>query len=258
VRHACFPTLSQRTAYAAALWIHRFVLRLEEHVDLYVAPSGFVRRRLVEWGIPVERTMVVRNFTVPPAVAPPLGDRGLYLGRLSAEKGVSTLLEALRLAGDPPFDIVGGGPQEVQLRSEAASLGLRRVRFVGPIAAAEVPGAIADARYLVVPSVWDENAPLAALEAMGAGRPVVASDAGGLPELVADGRGVLVPPGSAAALADAVEAYADDVAAAAVDGRRARDFVVAESSSGTHLARLEAAYAVAIELRRRRPPRGPR
>jgi glycosyltransferase involved in cell wall biosynthesis len=250
IRHACFPTRTQAAAYASALWVHRFVLQLDERVDLYIAPSRFMRRRLVEWGIPAERTTIVRNFTLPPDPPPPPGERGLYLGRLSAEKGVATLLEALKLAGDPPFDIVGGGPEAGSLLARAASLGLRNTHIVGPVAPELVPRVIAQARYAVVPSTWDENAPLAALEAMASGRPVIGSDVGGLPELVDAGRGHLVPPGDPAALADAIGQYAEDAAAAAADGDRARDFAIAECSPDAHLEALEGAYARAAELPR--------
>ena len=252
VRHGCFPMRTQAAAYASALWLNRFARRLDGRVDLYVAPSRFVRRRLVEWGIPAERTTVVRNFTVPPGVRSAPGKRGLYLGRLSPEKGVATLLEALRLAGDPPFDIVGGGPQAGSLRAQAALLGLRNTRLVGPVAPDDVTRVIEEARYAVVPSTCDEVFGLAALEAMAAGRPVVASDVGALPELVGTGRGRLVPPGDAAALADALQRYAEDPSVAAAEGARAREFVADEYSPEVHLAGLEAAYEIAIELRRRR------
>jgi glycosyltransferase involved in cell wall biosynthesis len=246
IRHACFPTRAQAAAYASALWIHRFVLHVDADIGLYIAPSRFMRSRLVEWGIPAERTTVVRNFTVPPASAPPLGDRGLYLGRLSMEKGVSTLLEALKLAGDPPFDIVGGGPDAASVAATASSLGLRRTRLVGSVVSADVPRIIEDARYAVIPSIWDENAPLAALESMAAGRPIVASNVGGLPELAEDGRGRLVRPGDARSLAEAIEGYVGDPLAVEEDGDRARVFVVGECSPGVHREALERAYASAI------------
>ncbi|MDR3636184.1 MAG: glycosyltransferase [Isosphaeraceae bacterium] len=252
IRHACFPTRRQAAAYASALWTHRFVLKLDELVDLYIAPSRFVRRRLVKWGIPAERTTVVRNFTVIPEPPPPAGERGLYLGRLSAEKGLLTLLAALKLAGDPPFDIVGGGPQSEILRVRVDSLGLQNTRLLGPVDADRVPEVIAEARYAVIPSTWEENAPLAALEVMAAGRPVIASDIGGLPELVDVGRGRLVSPGNTMELAGAVATYAGDGATAIADGARARSFVVAECSAEAHLAGLELAYATAIEARRKR------
>jgi glycosyltransferase involved in cell wall biosynthesis len=246
VRHGCFPMRTQAAAYASALWLNRFARRLDGRVDLYVAPSRFVGRRLVEWGIPAERTTVVRNFTFPPDPPPPLGERGLYLGRLSAEKGIATLLEALKLAGDPPFDIVGAGPDAASLAAYVSSLGLCRTRLLGPVVSAEVPRIIEGARYAVIPSTWDENAPLAALETMAAGRPIVASDVGGLPELAEDGRGRLVRPGDAGSLAEAIERYAGDSRAAEGDGIRAREFVVGQCSPEGHRDALEAAYASAI------------
>lgn len=183
VRHECFPSLGQAAGYAMALWIHRFPMDLDDKVDTYVAPSHFMHRRLLEWGFPSERITLIRNFTVPPPEAPPLGDHGLYLGRLSPEKGVDVLLHALAALGDPPFEIAGDGPSSGELSELAGRVGLARTRFLGRIPPDEVPRVIARARYLVFPSRWDENAPLAALEAMAAARPIVASRSGGLPEL---------------------------------------------------------------------------
>ena len=209
IRHDCFPSTQQAVGYAAALWFHRFGLRLEDKVAIYIAPSRFVQRRLAEWGFPPERIALVRNFTTPPDSVAPIGEHGLYLGRLSDEKGVDVLLRALARLGDPPFDIAGDGPAAGRLRALAQNLGLRRVRFAGSLPVTDVPAAIERARFVVFPSTWDENAPLAALESMGRGRPIVASAAGGLPELAEDGRGRLVPPGNVAALAEAITSYAD-------------------------------------------------
>jgi len=246
LRHHCFPTRSQAAAYAQGLWFNRFVRKLDDKVALYVAPSHFVRRRLIEWGIPPVRATVVRNFTTVPDVAPPVGERGMYLGRLSAEKGVDTLLEALRLAGDPPFDVVGGGPAAEQLHAMAASFRLLNTRFLGQLPFGEVSRAIANARYAVAPSIVEEAFGLAVVEAMAAGRPVVASDAGGLPELVEAGRGALVPPGDARALATAIGHYVECPIEAIGDGESARAFVLAECSPEAHRVALEEAYAEAI------------
>jgi glycosyltransferase involved in cell wall biosynthesis len=245
IHHGCFATKRQAGAYSAALWMHRFVLRLEDKVDLFVAPSQFVRRRLVAWGIGTDRVVVVRNFTVPPPDVPPLGHRGLFLGRLAPEKGLATLLDALSMAGDPPFDIVGSGPDAQRLAARAAELGLHNTHFHGYVPADAVAGYIAAARYIVAPSLWEEVFGLAALEAMAAGRPVVASDVGGLSELVGGGGGRLVARGDADALAGAVLAYADSEEAAARDGAMARRFVLDECSPEAHLDGLGAAYALA-------------
>ena len=249
VEHRCFPSRSQAAAYAATLWAHRFVFRLDEAVDLFVAPSRFLAGRLADWGFG-ERVEVVRNFTAVPDQPPPIGDRGLYLGRLSSEKGVDVLLRALAELGDPPFDVVGTGPHEGELQRLATELRLRRVRFHGQIAPGQVGNAIAKARYVAFPSLWDENAPLAALEAMAAGRPLVASANGGLPELTEDSRGVLSEAGDVHGLASAIAQFGDR-SVAADSGARAREFVIRECTGQHHATRLNQAYARALKGRLR-------
>lgn len=244
VRHGCFASRGQAVAYAASLWVHRFGMRLEDKVDVYVAPSRFVHDRLREWGFAEERVALVRNFTTPPIVSMPVGESGLYLGRLSGEKGVGVLLHALKILGDPPFEIAGEGPDAERLRALAEHLGLRRLRFLGVVPEAAVPATIERARYAVFPSTWDENAPLAALEAMGCGRPIVASAVGGLPELAEDGRGRLFPAGDERAMAEAIGIYADRKIATG-DGTRARDFILETCSPAAHERSLIDVYAQA-------------
>lgn len=241
VRHDCFPSRQQAVAYATALWVHRFGMRLEDKVATFIAPSRLVQRRLIEWGFAPDRVALVRNFTNPPEDVAPIGDRGLFLGRLSAEKGVDVLLRALVQLGDPPFEIAGDGPEAGRLQARAAALGLRNVRFLGLIPADAVPAAIDRARYVTFPSTWDENAPLAALEAMGRGRPIIASAVGGLPELAENGRGRLCVAGDSEALADAIAGY-DDADRAIEDGARARQFVREACSPRPHLEALLSVY----------------
>jgi glycosyltransferase involved in cell wall biosynthesis len=241
VRHDCFSSRPQAVAYATALWVHRFGMRLEDKVATFIAPSRLVQRRLIEWGFAADRIALVRNFTNPPAQVAPVGANGLYLGRLSVEKGVDVLLRALVQLGDPPFEIAGDGPEAGRLRASAETLGLRRVRFLGLIPGDEVPAAIDRARYVVFPSTWDENAPLAALEAMGQARPIIASAVGGLPELAESGRGRLCVAGDSEELADAIAGY-DDEDRATSDGARARQFVLEACSPAPHLEGLLNVY----------------
>ena len=257
VAHDCFPTKSQAGTYAIALAAHRFAFRLEERVDRFVAPSQFMLERMRSWGIPADRLVLVRNYTEVPGDPPPLGDRGLYLGRLSAEKGVDRLIDALERAGDPPFEIAGQGPEEDALRARAERHGLRRTAFLGQLGPAEVDGAIARARYLVVPSVWDEVSGLAAMEGLAAGRPVVASGVGGLAELVGDDRGRVVPPGDVESLATAIRQLAGDPDLAAAQGARAAAFAESSLSPSAHAQALEAIYEPLVHGAQARRPRGP-
>jgi glycogen(starch) synthase len=132
----------------------------------------------------------------------------LYAGQLLRGKGVHVLLRAMALMRRPQtLDVVGTGNFEPYLRQLAERLGVaERVRWRGA-----VPNAadwMAAASCVVVPSVWQEPYGLVAAEAVALGRPVVASDVGGLPE-ACGGRAVLVPPGDVAALAAALDSKFD-------------------------------------------------
>ena len=248
VLRGCFPARAQSVAYATSLWAHRFVLRLQQRVALFLVPSLFLRRRLLDWGLPEDRITLVRNFTeLPSGASPEVGDAGLYLGRLSFEKGLPQLLRALCQAGDPPFQIAGDGPLEAALRRLAAGLGLRRVRFLGRLDYAQATRLLAASRYLALPSIWDENAPLAALEALAAGRPLLLSRVGGLPELVCEQTGLLCAPGDVAGLAANLSRLAADDQLCRSMGATAIDFARREFSPERHLQRLEAAYQAARE-----------
>ena len=99
VLHGCFADPRQSAAYATALWVHRFALRLHEAVSLFVAPSLFMRDRLVQGGF-TQRIVAIANPVDAEEVVSPPGTFGVYIGRLSAEKGVDVLLRALSHAGD--------------------------------------------------------------------------------------------------------------------------------------------------------------
>ena len=241
--HRCFPTRAQGMVYASALWLHRFVVRIEGAVAGFVAPSRFMARRLREWAIPEAKVHLVRPFVParPGPTAEP-GHYGLFLGRLSNEKGVDVLLDALAAAGDPPFRIAGAGPAKDRLRARAQELGLRRAEFTGHVPRSHVEELLAGARYVVAASISEENAPLSVLEAMSAARPVIASRMGGLPELVEDGRGLPVEPGDPGGLAAAIGRLAGDPGLCRTLGDAARRFVDAELTEEAHLRSLESAY----------------
>jgi glycosyltransferase involved in cell wall biosynthesis len=243
VLHHCFASAEQSVAYATVLWMHRFILRLEDKVRVFVAPSDFMRKRLMEWGISADRVETIRNFVTGRSEASdPPGGFGLYVGRLSSEKGLDTLLEALALAGDPPFRIIGDGPLTNALPVVADRLGLRHTRFVGRIPPEDVGQALRDARYFVMPSVSGENAPLAVLEAMVAGRPVLVSHVGGLPELVEQGAGLSVEPGDAAGMAAKIRELIENDPLCRTLGLRAAATAKQKFSPSGHKARLEALY----------------
>ena len=149
------------------------------------------------------------------AGAVPRGPVVLAVGRLAAQKGFGTLIEAAArwrdISPEPVLVIVGEGPLEAELKAQAAALGLT-VEFAG--LRTDVPRLLAAAAVFVLPSWW-EGQPLVLQEALRAGVPIVATRAGGTPALVGEDAAVLIPPGDPERLADAVRAVLTDPALAA-------------------------------------------
>jgi glycosyltransferase involved in cell wall biosynthesis len=241
--HECFPSRRQGLAYGTALWAHRFVLRLEKRVRTFIASSRFMRERLIGWGIPAPRVTYIPGFTsLPDQVQPMKDSQGLFFGRLSEEKGVDTLVHALLAAGDPPFVIAGDGPLGPDLRATVKKLGLRNLTFSGRVDGGEIQRLLDESSFVVAPSISEENAPLSVAEAFAHGRPVVATDIGGLTEL-AEGRGLLCEPRDVAGLAQQIRRLTGDPGTCRAMGEAARRFAEDELSESTFLRRLEALYS---------------
>ena len=210
VAHRCYR--ASRAASAAVvtmLSVHRALGSWRREVDLFVAPSRFARQKFVDAGMAAEQVVVKPNVVArDPGAGAGGGGYALYVGRLSVEKGVDTLLDAWRPERSPsmPLHIVGDGPLAGAV---AAAADGRVVSWLGALPAADVERQMADATLLVVPSRCYETFGRVVIEAFAAGTPVVASSHGVLAELVEDGRtGALFPPGDAAALVDRVVALA--------------------------------------------------
>ena len=194
VLHRCFPDPRQSATYATALWIHRFALRLHETVSLFIAPSVFMRDRLIRWGFRSERTRVDPESCRSGEDRVGARTFGVYVGRLAAEKGVDVLLRALAHAGDPPFRIVGDGPLRGSMERLARDLRLTQTAFVGTLGSHDVHRILDASLYLVMPSISEEVGPLAPLEAMAHARAIVVSAHGALSELVRGGAGFAIRP----------------------------------------------------------------
>jgi glycosyltransferase involved in cell wall biosynthesis len=160
-----------------------------------------------------------------------------YVGRLSEEKGLKVLIAAARLTPNIKYKLVGTGEQAVELRALAADL--TNVEFCGFKSGVELQTMIAQARLLVLPSVWYENAPLVVYEALALGTPVIASNHGGLTELIQHGKnGWLFTPGDARALAECLRVAST-----------VKPLQIPENqyNKGTHLKQILEHYHAAIQ-----------
>ncbi len=203
-RRRCYRSSSRSLLATIEMYLHhRFLKIYEKNIDLLIAPSAFMKEKLVEFGWPAEKITVVLNphdSSLPVLPKAPLNSGYLlYFGRLSGEKGGPLLIKAAAAAGES-LKIAGSGPEEELWRSLADQAG-GDVEFLGTLAGSDLAAAIAGAKVVVIPSIWYENMPLSALEALAAGKPVIASRIGGLPEIINDGdNGLLFTAGDAADL----------------------------------------------------------
>jgi len=192
--------------------------------DRFIAPSEFLRKKCIEFGVPAEKITTLPYTFIPArhsgeAMPTPESDRIpdspqarrndgksiLYAGRLDDEKGVDVLLRAMAKLPDIHLDIVGDGPSRKKLQRLAINLHLRNVTFVGWKSAEEIREYYDRCAFLVVPSLWYEVFGLVILEAAQHRKPTIASRIGGIPEVLEDGKqGLLVAAGNVEQLAQRI------------------------------------------------------
>jgi glycosyltransferase involved in cell wall biosynthesis len=215
--------------------------------DLLLSYSGAVDRHLAANGLR-ERAVIPLFATVPVAKASGHESRRrvLFAGRIVPAKGLDVLLRAA-CEVDCELVVCGAGRQLNEMRELAHSLGLGgRVSFAGWLDEHALARELADASVVAIPSLWPEPFGLVGIEALAAGRPVVASATGGIMEWLDDGvSGLMVPPGDARALARALEELLEDTERQRVMGEAGRRAVGERFSPQRHVEALLAAYTKA-------------
>jgi glycosyltransferase involved in cell wall biosynthesis len=242
--HRC---IKGSTALSGVVFVESLLHRLlgsHERVNLFVAPSRFQIEKLAEWGFDETRFRHIPNFVEPERYSPNFspGSTFVYLGRLSREKGLKTLVNAAALSGCS-VRIVGAGPQLEELRQLAERLSAD-VTFVGYLSGTALHDELRAARALVLPSQCYENAPMSVLEAYALGKPVIGARIGGIPEQILEGRtGYTVPSGDPDALAHTLRQVSDLPDAEVADlGREARRWVEQEFSASIYRERMVDLY----------------
>jgi glycosyltransferase involved in cell wall biosynthesis len=159
-------------------------------VDRYIVLSEFSRRKFCDGFLPANKLVVKPNFIYPdPGVGNQPRRHAVFVGRLSREKGIATLLSAWeRLQFPIPLQIIGGGPLEEMARAQASEKGLSSITFRGRLESKQVMNCLQKARFLILPSECYENCPTVILEAYACGCPVIASNIGAMQEFVDNGR----------------------------------------------------------------------
>ncbi len=209
--HACYRDSRLASATAAAmLIIQRRRGAYTRDVDRYIALTESGRRIFIQGGLPPDRIAVKPNFLDPdPGPGAGAGGYALFVGRLSPEKGIETLLRAApKITAKMPLKIAGDGPLADAVRAAASSN--PKIQWLGRQPPDRIAALMADAAVLLFPSIWFEGLPRTIIEAFAAGTPVVASDLGAMSTLITpDHTGELFVPGDPDALAAAALSIPD-------------------------------------------------
>lgn len=185
VIHACYRENHLASATVAAmLTTHRILNTWAEKIDIFITLTEFARQKFIEGGLPAEKIYVKPNFVDPdPGVGEGLGGYALYVGRLSVEKGLDTLLQAWNyLDGRLPLKIVGEGPLADKVIQHTQDL--KNVEWLGRRSMQEVYELMGNATVLIFPSKWYETFGRVAVESFAKGTPVIAANIGAIAELV--------------------------------------------------------------------------
>lgn len=208
ILHGCYRQSRAATAgVAAMLSFHRSLGTWDKKVDGYIALTEFVRQKFIEArAIPKEKIFIKQNFVHPdPGSGTGQGNFALFVGRLSPEKGLDTLLEAWKNLRRPlKLKVVGAGPLSHKLVQENKNA--ESIEFLGSLPEHEVLVLMKEALFLVFPTLCFENLPLVILEAFATGLPVVGSDIGNTKILIRDGElGLLFRPNDPKDLAKKID-----------------------------------------------------
>ena len=188
--HACYrQSRIQSSAVTMLLTIHRRLKTWQKQVNIFVTATEFSRQKFIQAGLPADKIIVKPNFLQSiPENREVVRDYALFVGRLSVEKGLYTLLNAWQQLPSIPLKIVGGGPLLQELKSFVQENNLEHIEFLGMRSRKHVLKIMGKARFLVFPSQWYEGFPMTLLEAYSVGLPVIASNIGGLAEIVNEGQ----------------------------------------------------------------------
>lgn len=251
----CFIRKCTKKSYSKSLvntvemYLHHKILHVYDKIDIYISPSAFLMEKTKEMGLRGEVTHLL-NFVDAGDSQPQYHyeqRRIIYFGRLAEEKGLLTLLEAVK-GLDVELEIIGEGPQKSELEDKVSSEGIKNISFSGHRDRDALYEKIKSSMFIVTPSEWYENNPRTVIEAFAFGKPVIGSRIGGIPEMVIpDDTGLLFTPGDPHDLRKKIRHLLGDPDAIMRMGKNARLFYEKELSSASHYKKLMRIYNLAIK-----------
>lgn len=229
---------------AVEAYVHKSLQIYEKHVDLFISPSHFLKKKVEHYGI---KNPVVHlpNFIdlndFSPCYEPE--DYFIFCGRLVPEKGIRTLIHSMKNVRRSHLYVAGDGELSNELKDFVQNNDIYNVTFLGHLSKEKLIPLVQKASFMVTPSEWYENNPMSVIEAFASGTPVIGSDIGGIPELVQHGQtGLLFESGNREQLESCILKLLDDRNKLVHMGKCCRAHVEAKNNPSTHYQRTIALY----------------
>lgn len=236
--------------YSSALWFAWKTGNFPYNINRYIVFNNFTAKRLVTGGVPHDRIIIGKNF-IDSFVEEPSNKEQyvLYIGRLSREKGIETLLNAFPSHRTLALKIAGTGPMQEDIEKYVENNPSKKIELLGFVRGPIKENLLQKAICSIVPSECYENAPLSIIESFASATPVIASRIGGLPEMIEDGKtGLLFPPGDVSGLANAILLLADNPAIASSMATDALNYAKAHYTPEQHYQHLLKSYSEASRV----------
>lgn len=247
LKRCCKGSFSFSLASTLEAYIHEKKQVYDTLVDLYLFASEFMLEKTKEfWPTKNVQYEILKNpFNAKQYQPVYQGNYALYFGRIICEKGVDHIISAAKDISIP-IKIVGDGPDFQKLYDEVVRHNLSHIEFLGPLWGEDMNQILYGSRFVIVPSIWHENFPYVIFQAFAAGKPVVGSFRGGIPELVGTDRGLLFEPNNDGELAGQLKSMWHDVDGCRRMGKLARDYVVTQFSDKIFYKSLLSKYKAVI------------
>jgi glycosyltransferase involved in cell wall biosynthesis len=245
LRVCTMGSITKSLVNAMEMYIHHCILHIYENISRFLAPSAFLAEKVREMGFrgQIEHIPNALDTSLFRPEAKSLSKEFVCFGRLSGEKGVRTLIEAVLRSKDARLKIIGDGPLKAELEEKVRSSGCDRIHFLGYLSGETLYAEVRNSLAVVIPSEWYENCPMSVLESFALGKPVIGARIGGIPELVRDGvTGTTFTAGDASDLRNKMEAFLQNASEATRMGQAARALVEEEYNPGRYYDRLLTVY----------------
>lgn len=243
----CMGNLPKSMGYALRNFVARKAGLYSKNVTVYAALTEFQRQHLIARGLPPDRVVALSNSASIDVESAKVvkGDYIGFAGRISPEKGISTIVDVASRCDDILFKIAGNCSRMQQLRGHTSP----NLLFCGHLNKSQLHEFYTNSRIIILPSICYEGFPNTMIEAMFYAKPVICSRIGGLPEIVDDGvTGLLFEPGDADELSQKIRCLWDNPGLCSKMGQAGRQKALREYSPGKYYQRLMAAYKKTIEI----------